>query len=53
LHESFKDTAFLDILSKHNVIAVPFGKQTIRMVTHLDFHDDHLDQVVSVLKTAF
>ncbi len=41
---------FLDYLSINNIKAVQFGKQTIRMVTHLDFNDLMLDILISVLK---
>ncbi len=53
LDDTIKDKEFLHILSEHHISAVQFGPQTIRMVTHLDFDDDQLDHVVSVLKTAF
>ena len=33
---------FVPILRKHDILAIPFGKQEIRMVTHLDFDDDML-----------
>ncbi|MEO0332119.1 MAG: GntG family PLP-dependent aldolase [Bacteroidota bacterium] len=41
---------FLSQLEKARVKAVPFGKQDVRFVTHLDFSDNQLDQVVGVLK---
>lgn len=41
---------FLNYLSDNNIKVVPFGKQIIRMVTHLDFTDEMLANVVSVLK---
>ena len=41
---------FLNYLTKNNIKAVVFGKQIVRMVTHLDFTDDMLDKLVSVLK---
>lgn len=36
-------------LAINGVKAVKFGAQQIRMVTHLDFTDDHLDKTISVL----
>ena len=41
---------FLNYLTKNNIKAVAFGKQTVRMVTHLDFTDEMLDKLVLVLK---
>ena len=37
-------------LEEHNIKAIPFGAREIRMVTHLDFHDDHLQKTIDVLK---
>ena len=45
------DEAFLKKLEEHNVCAVPFGKNIIRFVTHLDFNDDHLNELIKVLKS--
>jgi threonine aldolase len=39
-------------LALKGVKAVKFGPQQIRMVTHLDFTDDHLDKIISVLKNV-
>ncbi len=47
---SFKSENFLNKLSSKNIKAVPFGEQTIRFVTHLDFTDDYLDELITVLK---
>lgn len=41
---------FLDYLSANNIKAVPFGKQVVRMITHLDFNDTMLDKLISALK---
>lgn len=38
-------------LLDQNVKVVPFGKQQIRMVTHLDFTEDMLQATVGILKT--
>lgn len=40
----------LDELAKKGVLAVPFGKNYVRFVTHLDFNDTYLDQVCSILR---
>jgi len=42
--------AFLQKLRDENVLAIPFGKNEIRMVTHLDFDDSMLQRVTEVLK---
>jgi len=41
---------FLGILEKNGILAVPFGKQEVRFVTHLDFNDDMLDDSIRILK---
>lgn len=52
LSDDFKDTDFLELLKRNNVLAVGFGPQTIRLVTHLDFTDDMLDELTRVLKSV-
>jgi len=42
--------AFLKILAEHDILAVALGKQTIRLVTHLDFDDAMLAEVEKVFK---
>ena len=32
----------VEVLSKHRILAVPFGKKQVRMVTHLNFDDEQL-----------
>ena len=44
--------AFLSHLAARNIKAVAFGKQTFRMVTHLDVHDWMLDEIESALKNS-
>ena len=51
LAEGVVQGEFLKSLEGKGIKAVPFGPQTIRMVTHLDFGDDDLDQVEAVLKS--
>lgn len=41
---------FQQKLAEQNIKIAAFGKQTIRMVTHLDFTDDMLGQTITVLK---
>lgn len=41
---------FLTSLDQEGIKAVPFGKQEVRFVTHLDFTDNMLDHTVSKLK---
>ncbi len=43
-------TDFLNYLSKNNIKAVAFGRQVVRMVTHLDFNDEMLNTVINVLR---
>ncbi len=41
---------FLTKLAEEDILAVPFGPQTIRFVTHLDFTEEMLKKVIQVLK---
>ncbi|MFO7755207.1 MAG: GntG family PLP-dependent aldolase [Bacteroidales bacterium] len=41
---------FLDELKKEGIAMIPFGKQHIRAVTHLDFSDKDMETVISVLR---
>jgi threonine aldolase len=50
LHDNQDAGKFLSYLSENNIKAVPFGKNTIRFVTHLDIDDSMIEQTVSVLK---
>lgn len=42
---------FLKKLKENGILAVPFGKQDIRFVTHLDYTEEMLDKTVEILKT--
>lgn len=42
--------AFSDLLKQHGILANATGPKKLRMVTHLNFNDEQLDQTVSVLK---
>jgi threonine aldolase len=53
LTEKMKSEDFLKKLLQKNIKAVPFGKQLVRMVTHLDFNDEVLDELIKVLRTDF
>jgi threonine aldolase len=53
LSEKINSEDFLKKLLQKNIKAVSFGKQLIRMVTHLDFNDDMLDELIKILRTDF
>jgi threonine aldolase len=40
---------FLDRLREHDILAVPFGKNLVRFVTHLDFDERNVDEFESKL----
>jgi threonine aldolase len=44
-------TDFEKKLAAQDILVAPFGKQTVRMVTHLDFTDEMMDKTVKVLKS--
>ncbi|MEP1097616.1 MAG: GntG family PLP-dependent aldolase [Cyclobacteriaceae bacterium] len=44
LDEGLGESWFLEELKKKDVHAVPFGKNLVRFVTHLDFTENHLDE---------
>ena len=50
LNEKMKDTDFMAKLNEKNIKATIFGPQTIRFVTHLDFTDAMMEEVVKTLK---
>jgi threonine aldolase len=50
LNDTFPQMTFLKKLKEHSILAVGFGFQTIRFVTHLDFTDDMLEELIRVLK---
>lgn len=51
LIDSLTPEQVLAKLQEHQVKAIAFGPKEIRLVTHLDFTDDHLDRALSVFKT--
>ena len=48
--EQISPESFLDELRERNIGAVKFGKDQIRMVTHMDFTDQHLEAMKNRLK---
>lgn len=53
LNTRISGTKFEEILLQEGIKTAAFGKQTIRFVTHLDFTDEMLAQLIKVLKTKF
>jgi len=51
LKENHEPTKFLEYLKSKDVYAVPFGGQSIRFVTHLDFKTDYMNKLEEVLKS--
>ncbi|MBL0341724.1 MAG: aminotransferase class I/II-fold pyridoxal phosphate-dependent enzyme [Bacteroidetes bacterium] len=49
LNNNFPVQSFIDKLAEKNIKVVQFGKQAVRMVTHLDFTDEMLDYVCQIL----
>lgn len=43
--------SFLEKIAEKGVLATPFGPQTVRFVTHLDFTEEMCDEVIEVLKS--
>lgn len=50
LNKKMKDTDFMARLNERNIKATIFGPQTIRFVTHLDFTDSMMEEVISAVK---
>ncbi len=50
LTDCFTEKSFMEKLAEKDIKAVPFGPQTIRLVTHLDFTDEMLDETIDFLK---
>lgn len=50
LNDDYKSETFEATMRNHHIKISAFGKQTIRMVTHLDFTDDMLEKVIIALK---
>jgi threonine aldolase len=50
LNENLPLEKFLNYLSEHNIKAVSFGKQTVRMVTHLDIKEEMMNEIEMALR---
>jgi threonine aldolase len=50
LTDKMKDSDFISRLNEKNIKALIFGPQTIRFVTHLDFTDSMMEEVIKTLK---
>ena len=50
LNDNYKCEDFIDTLNRLKIKVVPFGKQTVRMVTHLDIDDEMVASVLKELK---
>jgi threonine aldolase len=49
LEDGMPQDLFLSRLQKQGILAIAFGRQTIRMVTHLDIADDDIERAVRAL----
>ncbi len=49
LSSKYSTSEFIDILKRKNILALALDEKLIRMVTHLDFNDKMLDEVINVL----
>ena len=50
MKEQFSAERFSALLKDQNILCIPIGKNQVRMVTHLDFNDEMLQTLTSVLK---
>ena len=46
----FTAASFLEILAEKGILASPFGPQTVRFVTHLDFTEEMKEETIKILK---
>ncbi|MBK9732724.1 MAG: low-specificity L-threonine aldolase [Chitinophagaceae bacterium] len=53
LKEQYAADQFVQKLKAQQILAIPIGKNQVRMVTHLDVDDNMLQRVVDALKVAF
>jgi len=53
LADTMPSEIFMATLAENDIYVVPFGKQTIRMVTHLDFGDEHLEIFEGIIGKLF
>jgi len=50
LNDKYTDSKFLHLLEEKGILAVGFGPQTIRFVTHLNLTEEKIDEVINTLK---
>jgi len=53
LHQAINVSDYLTHLAGHGIIASQFGPHEVRFVTHLDFTDDMLDDLIAVLRAGY
>ncbi|MEM9897011.1 MAG: GntG family PLP-dependent aldolase [Bacteroidota bacterium] len=51
LDDSINEITFLDLLREKKILGVPFGKGLIRFVTHLDFHEEMLNEFDEAIRS--
>lgn len=51
LNDGISTESVLNVLKKHGILAVPFGSNEIRLVTHLDISDDQIEETIVKFKT--
>lgn len=51
LNDGEDENDFLNLLKKYGILALGFGGNSIRMVTHLDIDDDMMEQFESAIKS--
>ena len=52
LQDDYKSETFERLMNEHHIKVSAFGKQTIRLVTHLDFTNDMLEKVTQAFKKS-
>lgn len=50
LNDKIDGAEFLTSLKNAGVLAVPFGNRQVRFTCHLDFTDDHLNELIEILR---
>lgn len=50
LKENYQTEEFIDKLKNDGILAIPFGKGRVRIVTHLDVSKEDVEKVISSLK---
>ncbi len=53
LNDDVKDVDFMKDLKARGVLAIGFGPQTIRLITHLDFTDEMLEETKKILSSLY